>query len=1072
LSPDAFLPREIADRPVEIALGRNREDKNFRTLKGTFKQLFEDRAPLSYFVEGEKDGLCLLQGALIGGQRIARNVTKNYLMMFDHDTGETIDEIEAKIADKGLFAVLWTTYNHMQAETLVAEDALLKWLRKNGHKSDNISASKVAEFLQETKKVKPEVFSGDLKLDRIHVEGGMKYRLKHAPMPRVRSMFLLNEPFDFGARGSSQVAAIQEWKERYAGLASMLGVSWDRSCVDPSRLMYVPRVAPGTDLEALGHEIVIIPGKLLDIDAVPRLETEPRAGLDRRQSAVPPDLAAALKGEEPATHDRRTFQTDGLLNFLKDHAHDFEAAEWLLASFPEDVRSGSAGKIEFRCPNEDNHSEQKADDRAFMVADASLSESGFHMGCLHNTCIEASKKDRAWYLDLLCQNYGVGVEELLEYCPEVEAKAVEQQNITDDLASKIAVLTSDTTGAELNVILKELAKRPADMVADDMVSAITNKTGRSRGRVEKTLSEFRKTVEVQIGGDNTQRESVTPPEDPAQANTIWEHWTHAEKNRCAAGRFMAKNEADPIVFQRKADNTIVRVINGSGRVTIDPMDKDKWSYELDQHMAFKRVTRDGDEIAVAPFPSVITHMNAGRDRHLPVLDRVISVPVFAPDGTLRWEKGYDPGLQHFINPNLTVREVPDVVTEEHIDEAITWILEAIRDFPFSDAFDGNDNLPQYTDEMVDGFPEPNYARGKSSRVNFMALMLQPIVRGLIDGPCPAYHIDKSAPGTGAGYLANVAYMVIEGTTAEAQPMSNNDEELRKTITASLIGGAHMIFLDNINHKVASGHLAAALTAGVWKDRILGESHIVAVPNSATWVLAGNNLQFSNELMRRNVPIRIDANVANPTLDRPMSAFKHDLSPWLKDNRANLLWACHVLGLNWIQKGRPQNVNKHVHSFDAWSRVMGGIFEAAGIEGFLDNVHDYLRTRDEDRSALDEMMVYLWNTFKETPASAKEIYDACLTTAQTLNGHGNFGFAIPINGHDEHGKITSLGKSLRTHAEGRTFILDPETGLKGKFVRAYRGNPVKYRFLVLNYMELASSEPENSGSIVGCCEKPL
>lgn len=1037
------LPREIAEREIAVALGRHREDKNFRTLIGTFGQLFEPGAPLADFTAGEKDGLCILQGALVGGQRIAKNVTKNYLMMFDHDTGELIEEIEAKIGAANLFAVLWTTYNHMQPETLITEDAFLKWLRKNGKtiSSKEVELSnQAAQYLQDDKKVKPEIFT-DLKIERIHVEGGIKYKLHHKPMPRVRSMFLLAEPFDFAQRGGSQTAAIQEWKERYAGLAAMLGVSWDRSCCDPSRLMYTPRVASLAQIEALGHEIVIIPGKTLDIEAVPRLETEPRAGVSRPHGGVPPvsagDLKAALTGEAGEGGDRRAFKTDGLLAFLKAHAHDFEAATWLRTFAPEDVRADHGDKIEFRCPNEDGHSEQKADDRAFMAVDASMSQSGFHMGCLHNTCIEASKKDRAWYLDLLCQNYGVTVEELLDYCPEIEADARAEELHRDELAEKIATLTPETSGAELDVILKELAKRPADSVTDDMVTTIVAKTKRSRTRIEKILTTFRSVVKAQNGDDdNTPRESVVPPEDPAQANTIWEHWTHGEKNRCAVGRFVSENDKNPIVFQRKTDNSIARVVNGSGRVTIDVMDKDKWAFELDQHMVFKKVTRDGDEMTVSPFPGVITALHAGRDREFPVLDRVISVPVFAPDGTLRWTKGYDPGLQHYINPNLTVRQVPDAVTDADIDEAIAWILEAIRDFPFSDAFDGNDHEPLYTDELdADGWRLPNYNRGKSSRVNFIALMLQPIVRGLIDGPCPAYHIDKSAPGTGAGYLTNVAYMVIEGTTAEAQPMSSNDEELRKAITSSLIGGSHMIFLDNINHKVASGHLAAALTAGVWKDRLLGESRIVTVPNSATWVLAGNNLQFSHELMRRNVPIRLDANVPNPTLDRGAETFKHELAPWLRENRANLLWACHVLGLNWIQSGRKKGTQRRVQSFDEWSNVMGGIFDAAGIEGFLENVPAYLSERDEEIDVITDFAAHLYKTFEQQRMTVREMYE------KSTNAFGKLDFDLPITGNNEHAMITSLGKLIYHTMSGRTFRLAPD--VTGKLVKVRQNNPSAY-----------------------------
>ncbi|WP_072375129.1 hypothetical protein [Hyphomicrobium sp. NDB2Meth4] len=268
------------------------------------------------------------------------------------------------------------------------------------------------------------------------------------------------------------------------------------------------------------------------------------------------------------------------------------------------------------------------------------------------------------------------------------------------------------------------------------------------------------------------------------------------------------------------------------------------------------------------------------------------------------------------------------------------------------------------------------------------------------------------------------------------------------ITASLIGGAHMIFLDNINHKVASGHLAAALTVGVWKDRILGESTITAVPNSATWVLAGNNLQFSNELMRRNVPIRLDANVANPTLDRPMSTFKHDLTVWLKENRANLLWACHVLGLNWIQKGRPHNVQKHVHSFDAWSRVMGGIFEAAGIDGFLDNIQNYLGNRDEDIDVIRDFAKHLFEKFDTQKMTVREMYE------NSTNPFGKLDYDLPISGNNEHAQIISLGKFIQTQMVGCTFRIREagEVGgtdeVLGKLVKIRQRNPSAYVWSVL------------------------
>jgi hypothetical protein len=1037
-----MLPPEIARREVEIALGRNREDKNFRTLKGVLGQLFETGAPLAGFTEGEKDGLCILQGALVGGQRLAKNSTRNYTMMFDHDTGESVNEIKGKIEEAGLFAVLWTTYSHMQAETTIAEDALLKWVKKSGRapgKDGTITAAQAADFLKETKKVKPEIFDVPLTLTRQHVEGGMKYKLTHAPMPRVRSMFVLDKPFDFAQRGGSQMAAIQEWKERYAGLANMLGLTWDRSCIDPSRLMYTPRVPPGTKLAELGHVILPIPGKLLDIDKVPR-HAEERTGKPRDTD----DLKAALGGEGEAP--REPFKTPGLLAFLRDHARDFEAATMLRSLFPEDVRHDYGDKIEFRCPWEDYHTEQKAGDRGFAVWDASMREGGFDARCQHNTCKEASKGDRAWFLDRLCEHYDLDVETLKEYCPSEEARAEEKKEETDALTAAIEKLTPKSTRDEINAVLKELAKIEDVMTLDDMITLIVEKTKRTKGVIKEAIETFRKAGYGGGGdGDNNTPppQRHPPPDDPADATVIWDSWTHAQKNNCACARFMDQNNKNPVVYQKKTDNSTIRIVNGSGRVTLENMDREKWAYELEHHMVFKKVTRQGDELILGAFDKVTQHMNSGRDRGFPVLDRIINVPVFSPDGTLRTEKGYDKGLQHFINidPDLKIPDVPDVVSEADVAEATYWFLEAILDFPFSDTFDGSDMLPQYTDKLDDEmWHRPNLERGRSSRTNFMALMIQPIVRGMIDGPCPCYHIDKSAPGTGAGYLANVSHIMMEGTTAEPQPMSDQNEEVRKSITASLLGGSPMIFLDNINHKVASGHLAAALTAGVWKDRILGESRIVAVPNTATWIIAGNNLQFSHELMRRNVPIRIDANVPNPTQDRCAQDFKYDLTPWLKDHRTKLLWSAYVLGRNWIQKGKPSG-KKRIHSFDAWSNVMGGIFEAANIPGFLENIPNYLGNRDEDAGSFEEFARHLYETFKENPMTIGKMYELSLNPMTN-----RFNFELPLAGNTDHAQITALGKLVHAMMSGHTFRLTDD-GLTGKLIKTRERNPAMYRWVL-------------------------
>jgi hypothetical protein len=93
---------------------------------------------------------------------------------------------------------------------------------------------------------------------------------------------------------------------------------------------------------------------------------------------------------------------------------------------------------------------------------------------------------------------------------------------------------------------------------------------------------------------------------------------------------------------------------------------------------------------------------------------------------------------------------------------------------------------------------------------------------------------------------------------------------------------------------------------------------------------GNNPEFSNEMARRLVRIRLD-----PHTDRPWqrSDFRHpDLMSWVRANRARLVAACLTLCQAWIAAGRPRG-GRSIGSFENWAHVLGGVLEVAGIPGF-------------------------------------------------------------------------------------------------------------------------------------------
>jgi len=165
------------------------------------------------------------------------------------------------------------------------------------------------------------------------------------------------------------------------------------------------------------------------------------------------------------------------------------------------------------------------------------------------------------------------------------------------------------------------------------------------------------------------------------------------------------------------------------------------------------------------------------------------------------------------------------------------------------------------------------------------------------------------------------------------------------ITATLLEGTTIIVLDNVDDAIKSPSLAAALTSDIWSDRILGRSEVSALPNRATWLATGNNLQVAGDLARRCYRIRLDAKQAKPYT---RTGFRHeDLEHWTHQHRGDILAALLTLARAWYAAGQPRADVPALGGYTPWARTVGGILHHAGIPGFLDNLHEFMATADQE-----------------------------------------------------------------------------------------------------------------------------
>jgi hypothetical protein len=373
--------------------------------------------------------------------------------------------------------------------------------------------------------------------------------------------------------------------------------------------------------------------------------------------------------------------------------------------------------------------------------------------------------------------------------------------------------------------------------------------------------------------------------------------------------------------------------------------------------------------------AVVHDMLVEPNAPLPRLTRVVEVPVFASDGQLVVTPGYQPasGIYYDPAPGFVVPDIPEHPSHRDLRRVIRLLLdELLVDFPFATEAD---------------------------RAHAVALLLLPFARSLIAGPTPLHLIEKPTPGTGGTLLAQIVASPVLGRPAPTMIEGSDAAEWSKRITAKLLEGPAVILIDNVRHRLESAALAMALTATVYEDRVLGESKIVRVPVHAAWIATGNNPVLSDEIARRTVRIRLDAEMEHPW---ERTDFRHpDLRTWATEHRADLVGACCVLVRAWLAAGRPPG-SETIGMFEGWAAVMGGILNHADIRGFLSNRETFFEEEVSESAAWRFFLQRWWHTFDRRSVSVHELYTIVR----------NEGIPLELSGRDEHAQRTSFGMRLR------------------------------------------------------------
>ncbi|WP_257455621.1 hypothetical protein [Archangium lipolyticum] len=418
----------------------------------------------------------------------------------------------------------------------------------------------------------------------------------------------------------------------------------------------------------------------------------------------------------------------------------------------------------------------------------------------------------------------------------------------------------------------------------------------------------------------------------------------------------------PVVFLR--DGNMVRLNMSGASPSLEEFTEKSLPLRLSEVANWLEVkegkTEENDkENAVYPPTLVVTSVLSTPPPELPVLESVRTTPFFGADGQLITSPGYYALQRSFLVEygGLVVPVISSQPTEEEVKVALHLLaVELLGDFPF--------DLP-------------------ADKAHALALVLLPFVRDMVDGNTPLHIIEAPEAGSGKSLVGDVASLIATGALMHYRPFPVREEEQEKTIFTALRAGGPFMAFDNVKGGLDSPALESALTSDTVKSRLLGGNTEGTARNRAVWLVAANNVRLSRDLVRRSVRIRLDAKMENP---EERASFRHpDLKRWVKENRGQLVHAALTMVQNWVAHGRPAGTAKSRGSFESWSRVLGGILEAAGVEGFLDPAATLANAdvKGDERRAFVEQWA---EQFGEQPVSARQLLDA-ICAPPVDNGYG-------------------------------------------------------------------------------------
>lgn len=887
----------------------------------------------------DKAGASIVLGSSIGGARKAKAMDTMSAIGLDIDSGAKLDDVLDILEKMDILCFVYTSFNHMKRGIELKRDEVL---RKLQIKRDP-TVEEVRKFLHEFDKNRYEtdfIAACTIKDLKHQTTEGVKIVLDTPPLEKFRLIFPLAEAVKIIDLAETHQAALDQWEDKITGLArNMLGVHFDTSCTDPSRLFYTARHPKGDD----NWYAAVLQGRPLSFDEIEPYKKS--AYTSKREDNVFTQ-AAGMDDDEDRPPQCVTPTGKSLNDWHRSAKDRFMIAELIETTCPDKVRhsGGEAqGAIHCECPFEHEHSSEGG--TATMAVNSIDSQSEYWAWwCHHDACQGRHKLQfleealrAGWFEEDVLTDIDQGF--LLEAWDDEEDPLAP---LTGDLGDtektpeeRAEAFTRGNSELEIKKFFNELIRAGVDQtVKGNVVEAVAKNTSLTKPETKKIWRELAK---------DAKRE-----EREGAAVFLTDG---GFRDHCAtAAEYMFDQGAQPTLFHSNGRIGEIRA-DEQGALKIESVDQLRFKARMEDRIDFF-----ADECAVEAPRGIVNNVYQRDKTGYPPLHKIIEAPVFDPDKRLITEPGYHPsGFFYQPQDGVVVPRVSAHPSQEEVCAAVDDLVDILGDFML-DAM----SRAELEEAVREGRPVPSFC-------HTLSFGLTALCRAFIDGPTPGHLARKMQPRTGATkLLSNVSRMA---TLAHARPQSLPDSkaEVQKTVVASFDSGQQYTFFDNLpdSSKVDFGELASAMTAyPYYTGRRLGVTGMVDAKVNNTWGFTGNKTVLSPELSARMLLITLDPQVERP---EERTGFKYDIDAHVARNGGKYLHSFLTIVQHWIAEGCKEWSGRPLGGFERHSAIIGGILEAAGIHGFLAN-RDVLRSTVNTASPEDDLMDALIDLHHATPAT--------------------------------------------------------------------------------------------------------